>query len=267
MNTDQAFELLRDAGVTEDICINVVRRWLRERKINYEGNVQQKSGYILENTKQAINMLSDAGVAESIGNQVVQRWLMEGKIQTEGIRKRVTEYIPDESASKRYLNEHTEKDKIIRQLKVTIKAQNEQIKEIEQLYKTSTNTIIKQRDKLNKEIVNLENEKSQLQREANNLLKENIQLRNQLIKLKDELLSGNKKDPDKAHATLPPKVNDYYQKLGLSKTASHKEVLTGYKKLLKVTHPDHGGHASAFHYIKTEYDNFRNSNDIEKSKY
>jgi len=67
VNTDQAFELLRDAGVTEDICINVVRRWLRERKINYEGNVQQKSGYILENTKQAITMLSDAGVAESIG--------------------------------------------------------------------------------------------------------------------------------------------------------------------------------------------------------
>ncbi len=41
--------------------------------------------------------------------------------------------------------------------------------------------------------------------------------------------------------------------------ASNKEVLAEYKGLLKITHPDHGGNAKVFHYIKTDYDNFRNS--------
>ena len=50
---------------------------------------------------------------------------------------------------------------------------------------------------------------------------------------------------------------NYRQKLGLSKTASDKEVLAGYKNLLKASHPDHGGNAAIFQYIKTEYDSFR----------
>lgn len=259
VNTDQAFDLLKDAGVTDDISIQTVRRWLLERKINYQGNGKQKTGYILDDTDQAFTMLKDAGVAESIGFQIVRRWLREGKIQNVGTGNEITEYILNETASKRFLNNPTDQDKIIHKLKVRVKAQDEHIKGLEQLQKTSIKTLIQQRDKLNKDIVNLDNEKSEFQRETRKLLKENIDLRNELLKLKEELSKGNKRDPDMTQATPPPKQNNYRQKLGLSKTASHKEVLVGYKKLLKITHPDHGGNATAFHYIKTDYDHFRDS--------
>lgn len=259
VNTDQAFNLLKNAGVTEDISIQTVRRWLRESKINYEGTGKQKNGYILDDTDQAFNLLKDAGVAENNSIQIVRRWLREGKIQNVGTGNRRTEYIPNETTSKLFLNNPTDQGKIIRQLKVKIKAQDEHIKGIEDLHKHSIKTLIQQREKLNQEIANLENEKSDLQSETQKLLKENIDLHNELLKLKEELLKGNKRGPEKAQVTLPPKTHDYRQKLGLSKTAGEKEVVAGYKKLLKITHPDHGGNAAAFHYIKTDYDNFRNS--------
>lgn len=257
VNTDQAYELLTDAGVNEEISIQTVRRWLRERKIIYVGTVPQNSGYILDDTDQALNMLKDAGVSERIGIQIVRRWLREGKIQNVGNGR--SKYLPNETLSKVYLNNDTDQDKIIGQLKVKINTQDELIKEMGQLHKTSIDTLIQQRDHLNKEIINLEYENSDLQKETKKLLKENIELRNQLLKLTEELSKGNKKEHDKIPVTLPPKMNDYRQKLGLSKTASNKEVFAGYKKLLKVTHPDHGGNATAFHYIKTDYDYFRNS--------
>ncbi|MDQ0199796.1 J domain-containing protein [Neobacillus ginsengisoli] len=259
MNTDQAFELLKEAGLTEDSSIQTVRRWLRERKINYEGTGPQKTGYILDDTDQAYNMLKDAGVAESFGVQIVQRWLSEGKIQNVGTGNQKPEYRPIETTSKRLLNNSTDQDKIICQLKVRIKAQDEHIKGIEQLHRTSINTLTQQRDKLNREIVILENEVSELQRETKKLLKENIDLHNELLKLKEEFSKGNTSNPEKTQASSPPKKIDYRQKLGLSKAASHKEVLAGYKNLLKITHPDHGGNATAFHYVKTDYDFFRNS--------
>ena len=37
MNTDQAFDLLQNAGLSESSSIQTVRRWLREGKIKYEG--------------------------------------------------------------------------------------------------------------------------------------------------------------------------------------------------------------------------------------
>ncbi|MEH6995399.1 hypothetical protein V7075_22345 [Neobacillus drentensis] len=257
MNTDQAYELLTDAGVNEDISIQTVRRWLRERKIKYVGTVPQNSGYILNDTDQALNMLKDAGVSDRIGIQIVRRWLREGKIQNVGNGR--SEYLPNETLSKVYLNNDTDQDKIMGQLKVKINAQEEHIKGMEQLHKTSIDTLIQQRDNLNKEIVNLEYENSDLQKETKKLLKENIELRNQLLKLTEELSKGRKIDPEMIHSTPPPNTNDYRQKLGLSKTSSQKEILAGYKKLIKVTHPDHGGNATAFHYIKTDYDQFRNS--------
>jgi regulator of replication initiation timing len=259
VNTDQAFDLLMEAGLTEEIGILTVRRWLRERKINYDGTGHRKTGYILDDTDQAINMLKDAGVASSISIQIVQRWLSEGKIQNVGKGERITEYVSNGKNSKRFLNNPSDQDKNIRQLKVKIKAQDEYIKGIEKIHKTSINTLIQQRDKLNKEIVNLENEKSELQRETRKLLKDNLDLRNELLKIREELSKGSKRDPDNTQVTPPSKTHDYCQKLGLSKTASHKEVSAGYKKLLKITHPDHGGNATAFHYIKTDYDHFRNS--------
>lgn len=104
-----------------------------------------------------------------------------------------------------------------------------------------------------KEVVILKNEKSELQKETKDLLKENIELRNELIKVKENLR-------DKYNLGSTTHTNDYIKKLGLSKMASNKEVLAGYKGLLKITHPDHNGNAKVFHYIKTDYDIFRNSN-------
>ncbi|MDQ1003278.1 putative site-specific integrase-resolvase [Neobacillus niacini] len=257
MNTDQAYELLTAAGVNEEISIQTVRRWLRERKIKYVGTFPRNSGYILDDTDEALNLLKDAGVSDRIGIQIVRRWLREGKIQNVG--KGRSEYLPNETLSEMYLNNDTDQEKIIGQLKVKINTQDELIKGMEQLHKTSIGTLIQQRENLSKEIINLEHENSDLQKETKKLLKENIELRNQLLELKEELSKGNKKEPDKVPETIPSKMNDIRRKLGLSKTASHKEVFSGYKKLLKVTHPDQGGNASAFHYIKTDYDYFRNS--------
>jgi hypothetical protein len=260
VNTEQAFEILKDAGVTEDVSIDTVRRWLRERKVTYDGTRHRSTGYILEDTDQAINMLKDAGVTESKGIQIVQRWLREGKIQNMGPRKRKTEMLPNETSPKWFSNNSGEQDKIIRQLQVKIKAQDEHINGIEKLHQDSINALIQQRNKLKKEIINLENENSKIQTEYKKVLKENIDLHNELIKIKEKISKGNKSDSVETEDAAPPfKSNDYRQKLGLSKSASQKEVLSGFKKILKLTHPDHGGNAAAFHYIKVDYDYFRKS--------
>lgn len=255
MNTEQAFNLLRDAGVTEDLCIQTVRRWLRERKINYEGTGLRKTGYILDDTDQAFDMLKDAGVSESIGVQIVRRWLREGKIQDVGTGNRKPEYIPTETTKKQTSINLIDQDKIIRQLKIRIKAQDEHIKGMEKLHQTSINTLIQQRNKLKIEIAQLEKENRNLQSETKKLLEENLALRNELLKMKEELNRGINRDSE--DALSPHKTYDNRHKLGLAKTASDKEVLAGYKKLLKLTHPDHGGNARAFHYIKMDYDDFR----------
>jgi predicted site-specific integrase-resolvase len=257
VNTDQAFDLLMDAGVTESISIQTVRRWLREGKIKYDGTGKKKTGYIINDSDQAFDLLKDAGVTKSISIQTVRRWLHEGKIKYDGTRNRKTEYIIDDTASKLFIDDRTDqnKDEIIHQLQLKIKAQDKHIEGIEEIHKTAKNILIQQRDKLdklNKEIVILKNETSKLQNETKDLLKENIELRNELIKVKE-----NKRDNYNFHSTT--QSNDYSKKLGLSKIASNKEVAAEYKGLLKVTHPDHGGNAKFFHYIKTDYDNFRNS--------
>lgn len=261
MNTDEAFDLLMEAGITEEASIQTVRRWYRERKISYKGAGPQGARYILGSTDQAFYLLEDAGVAEDTAVQIVRRLLREGKIQSVGTGNQKTNHPPNETA-KRLVHRSSNQDQVVHQLKVKIKAQDEHIKGIEHLHQTSIASLSQQRDLLNKEIVNLENEKSELQKETMKLLKENIGLHNELLKLKEELSKGNKSDVDKAEAAAAPppsKTNNYRQKLGLSKGASDKEVLTKYKKLLKITHPDHGGNAAAFHFIKTDYDQFRNS--------
>jgi len=256
VNTDQAFELLKNAGVTEDISIKTVRRWLRERRITYDGG-QRNSGFILDDTDQAFQLLKDAGVAPSMSMPIVRRWVREGKIQHVGNGERIEEYISNEPRPRR--SSHTPvEDKVIRQLKAKMKAQEEHIKGIEELHQSSINTLIQQRNKLSKEIMDLQKEKHELQKEARKLLKENLDLRNQLLKMKEEFTKGTKSDPEKTQ-TSPLKTYDPRPKLGLSKTAGAKEILAGYKTLLKLTHPDRGGNATLFHFIKMDYDSFRNS--------
>lgn len=201
-------------------------------------------------TDQAFDMLKKAGITDSI--ETFRRWLREGKIKATGFKI-------DDKSLKMFINERTypDKDEIIRQLKLKIKAKDEHIEGIEELHENATKLLIKQRDKLHKEIAQLKNEKNNLRKETIDLLKENIGLRDELIEVKEKLLNGSKSDSDHFHFTSQSK--DYNKKLGLSKMASTKEVLAGYKELLKVSHPDHGGNAKAFHYIKTDYDDFRNS--------
>ncbi|MED3564311.1 hypothetical protein [Bacillus xiapuensis] len=260
MNTDQAFALLIDAGVTEDTSIQTIRRWLRERKIHFEGKGYRENEYILDNTDQAFTMLKDAGVTENRVADIVGRWLSEGRIRNVSNGKPKTEAKRNNIVTNEFLYHSQDQIKMIHQLKEKIKAQNEHIKGIEELHQTSVNTLIQQRDKLKKEIAILQNEKIELQQESKDLLKENRDLRSEVVKLKEELSLGTKRKPDKTQSAPPPKTNHCHQKLGLSKTASHREIVAGYKKLLKITHPDHGGSAAAFHYIKTDYDQFRNSN-------
>ncbi|WML27113.1 hypothetical protein [Neobacillus sp. OS1-33] len=260
MNTDQAYALLIEAGVTEDTSIQTVRRWFRERKISYKGS-GHATGYILDNTDQAFYLLKDAGVADSIAVQIVRRLVRDGKIERVGTGILKPIYKSTAEDTKQTSKHPVDQEVTIRQLKVKIKAQNEHIKGIEHLHQTSIARLIQQIDILKKDIVNLGKEKSELQSETKKLLKENIGLTNELIKLKGKRFQGNYSSSDKTDDVpfSQPKTNDYRQKLGLSKMASDKEVLTRYKKLLKITHPDHGGNATIFHFIKTDYDQFRNS--------
>ncbi|MED3687734.1 hypothetical protein P4534_02610 [Peribacillus butanolivorans] len=253
MNTDQAFDLLKDAGVTESISIQTVRRWMREGKIKYEGgNKNRKTGYIIDDTDQAFDLLKDAGITESISIQTVRRWMREGKIKYEGNGNRETGYIINDTVSKVSIIDRIDqnKDEIIHRLKLKIQAQDKHIEGIEELHESAKKILIQQRDKFKKEVVILKNEKSKLQNETKDLLKENIELRNELIKVKE-----NKRDNYNFDSNN--QSNDYSEKLGLAKMASNKDVLAEYKGLLKITHPDHDGNAKVFHYIKTDYDNFR----------
>ncbi|MDN3016078.1 hypothetical protein PH210_07630 [Paenibacillus sp. BSR1-1] len=259
MNTDQAFELLKNAGVPDDISIQTVKRWLRERKIKYEGKIgPRKTEYILDDTDQAINLLKDAGVSASAGLHVVQRWLNEGKIQRVGDRDQITDYISKETISP-HVTRSSDQDKAIRDLQVKIKVQDDQLRGIEELHQTSIKTLIQQRDKLNRENSSLKNEINELQSETRKVLKENMELRNELLRLREELSKEGKREPEKTQTIVPPKNLDFRQKLGLSKTAGQKEVLAGFKKLLKITHPDQGGSAAAFHFVKADYDLYRKS--------
>ena len=200
------------------------------------------------NTDQAFDLLKEAGITNS--PETFRRWLREGKIKATG-------FTIDDQALKLFINEHTypDKDEIIRQLKLKIKAKDQYIEGFEELHQTSTKELIKQRNKLNKEMFLLKNEQSKLRKETLDLLRENIELNDKLIKLKETLFKENKRDDHHFHPTS--RLDDYSQKLGLSKMASNKEVLTGFKELLKISHPDQGGNAKLFQYLKTDYDHFR----------
>ncbi|WP_160723127.1 hypothetical protein [Bacillus sp. USDA818B3_A] len=259
MNTDQAFDFLKDAGLSEDLCMQTVRRWLREKKIKFDGKLglQQPAGYILQDTDQAIHLLEDAGISASMGIQVVQRWLYEGKIQKVGKGKQLADYLSNVKNPKQLLSRPSDQDKLIRELKAKIKVQDDHIKELEELHKTSMKSLTQLRNKLQKQIINLELEKNDLQSETRKVLKENIELRSELLYLKEKLSKG-KREPEKVHFTASAQTLDHRKKLGLSKNASEKEVLSRYKKLLLMTHPDHGGNPLVFNYVKADYDEFKN---------
>jgi hypothetical protein len=257
VNTDQAFDFLKNAGVSEDKSIQTVRRWMRERKISYEGKTgQRESGYIFEDTDQAIELLKDAGVSAGAGIPLVKRWYHEGKIRKVGEVYKLSEYL---SNQRRLENKPIKQDHKLLDIKEKIKAQDKQLQGLEELHKNSVRALIEQRNKLKRELAVLMKEKTEWQVESEKILKENVELRKELIKLREELTRKGKRVEETTQDSTISHVSDYHQKLGLSKKAGEKEVLVRFKKLLKLTHPDHGGNPAAFHYIKTDYDQFKTS--------
>ena len=200
------------------------------------------------NIDQAFDVLMEAGITNN--PETFKHWIREGKIKAIG-------FTIDDQELKRFMNEYTclDKDKVIQQLKLKIKERDQYIEGIEELHKTSTRELIKQRNSLNKEVVILKNEQNQLRKETMDLLRENIELHNRLKESKETRVNGNKSDDPLFHPTAP--FDHDRQKLGLSKKASPSEMLTRFKELLKIAHPDKGGNAKLFHYLKTDYDHFR----------
>jgi regulator of replication initiation timing len=188
-------------------------------------------------------MLKEAGVTDNI--ETFRNWLREGKI-------RATGFTIDEDALKQFINEQTipNKDELIRQLTLKLKVQDAHIKGLEELLENTTKQLTKQKDQLNHEMMLLIHKKNKLKQESIDLLRENIELRDEIISLKERLGNNHVEQ-----AALPI---EYRQKLGLSKRASDKDVLAGFKELLKLAHPDRGGNAKIFQYIKTDYDELRN---------
>lgn len=200
------------------------------------------------NTDQAFSLLKEAGITDNI--ETFKQWLREGKIKATG-------FTVDDKALIRFMKTQTklDKDQIIQQLKLRIKAKDAEIKGLEDLHAAQSKVLIQQRDKLYNEIVLLQIERNHLKKETIHLLKENIELRDELIALKEKFFKGetNKDAPDSFSSS------DIRQKLGLTKLAIDKDVITAYKELLKKAHPDHGGNEKLFHYIKTEFDQFRSN--------
>ena len=82
MKTDQAFDLLKDAGATESISIQTVRRWLREGKIKSREETRIERLDTYDDIYQAFDLLKDAGIIESISIQTVSRWRVKVRLNT-----------------------------------------------------------------------------------------------------------------------------------------------------------------------------------------
>ena len=196
----------------------------------------------------AFALLKEAGITDNV--DTYRSWVREGRIKAIGLSI-------DDRSLEQFMKDYKnpDKDVIIKQLKAKIHAQNNHIIGIEQLHENATHTFFKQREQLNKEILTLKKENQKLQKESMELLKENIALRDQLIKLKENAFMHNEQNSVSSKSSSTTHTNK--QKLGLSKMASNQEILSAYKELLKLAHPDHGGNAKLFQYIKADFDQIR----------
>ncbi|WP_338472246.1 hypothetical protein R4Z10_05740 [Niallia sp. XMNu-256] len=191
----------------------------------------------------AFALLQEAGITDNI--DTFRKWVSEGRIKSIG-----GIFIDDHSLEKFIKDfKNPDKDIIINQLKAKIHMQNNHITGIEALHESTTQHYFKQKEQLNKEILLLKRENQKLQQEIIDLLKENISLRDRIIKLGE---SNHTQKSDPTSLSIEEK-----QKLGLSKIASNQEVLSTYKELLRLSHPDRGGNAKLFQYIKADYDLIR----------
>ena len=196
----------------------------------------------------AFSLLKEAGITDNV--DVFREWVREGRIKSIGLTI-------DDHSLVRFMKDYKnpDKDLMIRQLKAKIHAQNNQIIGIENLHESTIQTSSRQREQLKKEVLFLKKENQRLQQESMDLLKENIALRDRIIKLKENASSPNQQNSRSLESPSPLQVDK--QKLGLSKMASNQEILSAYKELLKLSHPDRGGNAKLFQYIKADFDRIR----------
>ncbi len=204
---------------------------------------------------EAVEMLTKAGVSDNIKTLTIRKWIKEGKITSDdtngySLYHQTTELLPN--------NLRDEKKEMIRQFQSKLKVQEEYIEGIKALHENS----LKQREQLHRELSLLKKEKNDLQKEVNSLLTENIRLRYEVIKHKENSIhsTSNKAHEQKKESTplqIRFPLQDYREKLGLSKVSGKKEVLAAYKELLKLSHPDHGGQLKFFQYIKADFDQFK----------
>ncbi|PMC33780.1 hypothetical protein CJ195_26865 [Bacillus sp. UMB0899] len=204
---------------------------------------------------EAVEMLTKAGVSENIRTLTIRKWIKEGKITSDDTNGYSLDHQTTELLQSSL---REEKKEIIKQFQSKLKVQDEYIEGIKALHENS----LKQREQLHQEISLLKKEKNDLQKEMNSLLTENIRLRNDLIKHKENSIHTNStKAHEQKRETAPLQIRfplqDYRDKLGLSKLSGKKEVMTAYKELLKISHPDHGGQLKSFQYIKADFDQFK----------
>lgn len=201
-----------------------------------------------------------AGVSESMRTLTIRKWIKEGKITSS---EKNGLHIDEHTTNLLQHRLRDDKNEMIRKFQAKLKVQDDYIEGIKALHKDATHSFLKQREKLNQEMTQLKMENNHLQKEITHLLKENIRLRNDLIKAKEKVMNknnGNDHSQQEKNTSihLPfQKLNEYRHKFGLPKIASKKEVVASYKELLKLTHPDHGGHPKCFHYIKADFDQFK----------
>ncbi|MGG3891720.1 hypothetical protein [Metabacillus fastidiosus] len=88
MNTDEAFHMLRESGVTEAESIQIVRQWLREGKIKYEGGKGvKKAKYPISHT--GLQLLDEYRKEEN-KTEIIKQLKIEIKLkddQIEGIEE------------------------------------------------------------------------------------------------------------------------------------------------------------------------------------
>ncbi|MGG3925142.1 hypothetical protein ABET51_03930 [Metabacillus fastidiosus] len=88
MNTDEAFHMLRESGVTEAESIQIVRQWLREGKIKYEGGKGvKKAKYPISHT--ALELLDEYRMEQN-KTEIIKQLKIEIKLkddQIEGIEE------------------------------------------------------------------------------------------------------------------------------------------------------------------------------------
>jgi|SRR5699024_2470275 len=218
------------------------------------------------NTEEAFNQLKSADITNSI--QTLRRWLREGTIKAERSENRKVGFNIDEKDLQRFINERTGrgKDEEIKLLRKKVKNLEKDIYRIEDSHEEDLKILYKQR-KENKEefdrklefrndLVKSQRKTIESQRTMIDMLKEEIDELKKNTNSKFNSDSFNFNNLYNSFDTLTP----YKKKLGMSPNTTKADVKNKLREVMSNAHPDRGGNAKVFQYLKAEYDSFRKNN-------